>query len=276
LGLIEGAAGRARGATVVDLGCGWGALGLQLAQLAPRVRVGGWDLDEELLDLGRRVTTRLGLHRRVQLRAADVQDPDAWGAEHAAVVVCQALLVHVPRARAFLSGLGAALPAGARVGVVETDLVTAARAVRDSVTDPDGDYAALRIEVARALSRGGSSALGVDRRLGRNLDRRLHDAGLQHVDGIPLGAESHLPSATPAQSERARWFEARLQRRIDQGDDPVDRALAEAGGLEPARYVQWLARRSAADRQRLRALRRGRYAREDGWLARATWGVKAG
>ena len=261
---------------MIDLGCGWGALGMTLALHARRLRIVGVDLDEGLLTLGRRVAKQAGLQRRVQLRGGDALLMDAWGVGSATIVVCQALLVHVPRAARFLADLIAALPHGARIGVVETDVVEAARAVRDSVTDRDPEYAALREEVARARSAGGMRTLGVDLRLGHDLDGVLEEAGLRRVGGVTLGEGSRLKDPVAWDSPRRRWFAARLERRLDQADDLVERSLAEAGGLAPARYERWLALRDAADRERLRALRSGQYLREDGWAARAAWGIKAG
>jgi len=236
----------------------------------------GWDLDEGLLVLGRRIVRQLELQRRVELNAGDVLDLDSWGAGEATAVVCQALLVHVPHAEQFLTDLVAALPAGARVGVVETDAVRVARRVRDSVTDRDPEYGALREQVAAALTAGGLRTLGVDLGLGRDLDALLETSGLQEVQGMPLGEGIRLPMASSPTSPRARWFAARLQRRLDHRDDPVERSLVEAGGLEPSRYEHWTSIRGDADRRRLQALRRGRYAREEGWTARAAWGIKGG
>ena len=276
LGLVDQDGLRATNDEVIDLGCGWGVLGTMLALHARRPRVVGWDLDEDLLALGRQVVRQIGLQRRVQLRVGDVQDLDSWGADRATVVVCQALLVHMPRATRFLAELVAVLPPGARVGVVETDAVAAARAIRDSVTDPDPEYGGLREQVARAVAAGGERALGVDQRLGRDLDRVLAEAGLEQVAGLALGAATTLTAPAAPEPSLARWFAMRLERRLAQGDDPVERSLAEAGGLESSHYDRWLALRDAANWERLQALRCGQYSRDDGWTARAAWGIKAG
>lgn len=55
------AAGLAPGATLLDVGCGWGELGLRVAAAAPRAHVVGVDLDQQALEEARRRARHRGL-----------------------------------------------------------------------------------------------------------------------------------------------------------------------------------------------------------------------
>jgi len=242
-----------RASLVLDLGCGWGSLGLSLAHLHPRLRVTGIDLDESLLATGREIVRDAGFHRRVTLRNDDVQDLDSWCDDHPPVVVCQALLVHMPRPLDWLGALADRLAPGTRLGLVESDSVVRALGLRDSVTDPDPGYRRRRVEVTEAIARG-AATLGVDRRLGSGLSGALAAAGLRDVHTCEI-SQSPITDST--------WLRRRLQRRLDGGGDPVDRHLAEQGGLAEARFEAWIRLQQDADRQRMIALQNGEYHRQE-------------
>lgn len=275
LARFERGIGLRRGGLLVDMGCGWGALGLALARRNDRLRVVGLDLDTDLLVAGRQVTSALGLGSRVRLIEQDAQRLDDWTPTYrGAAVACQAFLVHLPRPARWLAELAAALPAGTRIGAVEKDIVASAGAVRDSVTDGDAGYAAGRLRFTRAVVRGGVETLGVDRRLGRSLDRVFEAAGLVGVRSRWLPGDACLAPPYDVSGSRGTWFESRFARRlVSAGADPVDRSLAEAGGLSAEQCRSWFEQRRAADRARLRALRQGTYSRSEGAGTRACWGV---
>lgn len=239
---------------MLDLGCGWGALGLALAQLLPRVKVTGLDLDEDLVALGREISRAAGLHGRVSLRIDDVQDLDAWLDGHPDVVVCQALLVHTPRVRDWLGELADHLAPGTRLGVVEADPVVRALGLRDSVTDADPGYRRCRVDVVEAVSRG-ARALGVDRRIGSHLAPALTASGF-------AGVRCH--EVRPEPNADAAWLRRRFQRRVAGHGDPVDRHLAEQGGLSGEVFDRWVRAQRSADEQRIAALERGDYFRFEG------------
>jgi predicted O-methyltransferase YrrM len=65
------AGGLADGATLLDIGCGWGELSLRVAAAAPHARVVGVDLDGEALEEARRRARDRGLEDRTTYLAGD-------------------------------------------------------------------------------------------------------------------------------------------------------------------------------------------------------------
>jgi SAM-dependent methyltransferase len=61
---------------VLDLGCGWAELLLQVLEAAPGARGTGLDLDAPAIDHGRALAGRRGLAERVDLQVTDVGDVD--------------------------------------------------------------------------------------------------------------------------------------------------------------------------------------------------------
>jgi 2-polyprenyl-3-methyl-5-hydroxy-6-metoxy-1,4-benzoquinol methylase len=230
--------GLGRRATVLDAGCGWGALGVLLALQLPGVRVVGLDLDRELLGVGREVVTALGLERRVRLEEEDIDELDPRQVRGAMAVVGQAVLSHLPRAGAWLGALASRCSPGTVVGFVERD--------------------GSRDELAGAVAAGARATLEVERRAGAALTRWLHGAGLVDIGTAGM---------------RASWTPAQLERRLAEGLDPVDRGLALMGGATVDQLDDWLAHRQEADRGRLQALRQGHTPRDepDGWTM--AWGT---
>ncbi len=275
LALVLGLTGAGRGLRrprLLDLGCGWGSLGIALALRVEDLRVDGIDLDPSMLAAGRRAVSELGLGRRVRLGEGDVADPRESGGADPSAVVCQALLVHQPRPDPWLADVVDRLPAEAMFAAVEVDARARAEGIQDSVTDPDPTFAEERQQIAAAVAEGAQRTLHVDRCLGSRLAPLLRGAGLRDVRAGSLASDQRLvPPYDPA-GIRARWFAARLRRRLDAGDDPVDRSLAEAAGMAPERFQAWVARRRDADRRRLVRLGRGEYERDEGAGTFVGWG----
>ncbi len=260
------------GGLVIDAGCGWGALGLLVALRLPAVRVLGIDLDRERLAVARGIAGALRLGQRVRWEEGDLLDLDA-GERGAAALIGQAVLSHQPRPGAFLARLVERCSPGTTVAFVEPDAVAVARAVRDSVTDGDPSFAEEREAAARAVARGARDGLAVDRRAGRELAGWLDDAGLTAIGTAVMAAETRLRPPYRGDEPGVVWYRAALQRRIADGVDPVERGLAVAGGWSEERYRAWCARRVEADRQRLAALQRGAWTRDErgGWIQ--AWGT---
>jgi SAM-dependent methyltransferase len=251
----------ARRPRLLDLGCGWGSLGIALARRVDDLRVEGVDLDPELLAAGRLIVQALELRDRVHLREDDLTQLDREALVSFDAVTCQAVLVHLPRAESWLSGLVAGLQAGTVVALVEVDALARARGIRDSVTDDDPEYAALRREVAAAVVEGAQHDLGVDRRIGGRLGVVLGAVSLGEIQGGPVASDALLRPPYRADDPRALWFADRL--RCRRGGDPVERMLAVAGGMSVDRFDRWEERRRRADDRRLGQLSAGCYARDE-------------
>src|SRR5206468_3739100 len=73
------------GASVLDLGCGWGELMLRTAELVPQSTADGADLGVHALRRGRAEAERRGLGDRVRFHHADVT---SWSDGHRDAVVC--------------------------------------------------------------------------------------------------------------------------------------------------------------------------------------------
>ncbi len=63
-----------RGVSVLDIGCGWGGLGLMLGEAAPDVRVLGVTLSQEQLAVARRRAQALGVEDRIRFELCDYRD----------------------------------------------------------------------------------------------------------------------------------------------------------------------------------------------------------
>jgi len=271
LGLRDGE--RASTPRLLDLGCGWGALGVALAGRLDRLQVEGLDLDPELLSAGRRVVASLGLRRRVRLAEGDLTAVDEIPLGRYDAVACQALLVHLPGAADVLASLARSLPPGIPFAAVEGDAAVRAASIRDSVTDVDPSYAEQREEVVAAVVVGARRTLRVERSIGSALDTVLRGAGFLRTGATPVASDQRLaPPYTPGE-RRPRWFAERLRRRREAGGDPVDRFLATAGGLPEPCFDDWVARQQDADVRRLQSLRGGEYSRDEGGGVFVGWGV---
>ncbi len=264
-------AGRRR-ALVVDLGCGFGALGLAMAVRAPGLRVLGLDLDGDLVAAGRRVADAAGLAGRVRLLEAGAEDPDAWDGADADAVVTQAVLVHTPRPARWLGAVLARCRPGTAVGLVEPDRVAAAEGLRDAVAEERAGYVARRVQVARALARGAEELFGMDRRVGRRLAQVLRRSGAAGAREVAPGAGAVLEPPYDPGDAVARWMRARIRRRLDDPVDDVELQVAAAGGLDEEEHRRWIAERRQADRRRLERIERGTLARDE----RAGWAAVAG
>ncbi len=105
---------------VVDVGCGWAELMLQVLAAAPAARGVGIDLDEPAIAHGRELAVARGLDGRAELRATDVKDFDLSAD---AVICIGASQIWGPPVEAnepldYASALGslrAALPRGGRL-----------------------------------------------------------------------------------------------------------------------------------------------------------------
>jgi SAM-dependent methyltransferase len=72
------AGGLTAGTTLLDIGCGWGELGLRVAAAAPQAHVVGVDLDEHALEVARRRARDRRLEDRTQFLPGDgaITGPD--------------------------------------------------------------------------------------------------------------------------------------------------------------------------------------------------------
>jgi len=61
--------------TVLDIGCGYGAIGIAIAKLNPRLRVYMVDINREAVKLARRNAKRNGVEDRVVVLHGDLYDP---------------------------------------------------------------------------------------------------------------------------------------------------------------------------------------------------------
>jgi SAM-dependent methyltransferase len=151
-------AGLRPGMRCVDLGCGGGAVSLELAQLAgPAGSVVGVDMDQAKLELARQAACERGLGN-VVFAAGDV---NAWGAPgEYDLVYCRFLLQHLGRPVDLLRRMWDAVRPGGVLAVEDADL-------EGLFCDPDNDgFAFYRQMYAEVLARNGGDP-GCARRLPR-------------------------------------------------------------------------------------------------------------
>jgi ubiquinone/menaquinone biosynthesis C-methylase UbiE len=65
-----------KGRSVLDAGCGFAAVPIEIAREFPEVDITGIDLGEPLLDLGRSLVDKAGFSNRIELLKGDVQHID--------------------------------------------------------------------------------------------------------------------------------------------------------------------------------------------------------
>ena len=151
-------AGLRPGMRCVDLGCGGGAVSLELAGLAgPAGSVVGVDMDEAKLELARRAARERGLGN-VVFEAGDV---NAWAAPGGYdLVYCRFLLQHLAGPVELLRRMWDAVRPGGVLAVEDADL-------EGLFCDPDNDgFAFYRRMYAAVLARNGGDP-GCARRLVR-------------------------------------------------------------------------------------------------------------
>jgi SAM-dependent methyltransferase len=231
-----------RGLRLADIGCGWGFLGHLLLPGMPGGAVTGYDLEPELLELGRARARETGT-RALRFVEADALALDDEGFDGA---VAQTVLLHQSRPQAMVRAMADAVRPGGFVAVVEPDHLAAAALSRDAgatAEDVADELAVLGrlFEGLRAMGAG-------DYRVGGRLAPLFAEAGLAvescwfHGPVRPVGLQD-----TPL----GRWRRAELA-----DEEIVDRwagfegAWAQAGGSDEA-WSRWLdGRRRLGERQR--------------------------
>lgn len=81
------------GGRILDVGCGFAAVPIEIAKLIPDVEIIGVDLAEPLLDIGRRDISDAGLKANIRLENGDAQKLEM--AEHSFDVVVNTFLMHI-------------------------------------------------------------------------------------------------------------------------------------------------------------------------------------
>jgi ubiquinone/menaquinone biosynthesis C-methylase UbiE len=152
------------GQTCLDLGCGGGAVTLELARLvAPSGSAVGIDMDAVKLELARTDAAEAGLSN-AEFRRADVgewSDPEAYD-----VVYSRFLLEHVPRPLDLLRRMWAAVRPGGALAVEDADF--------DGLfSDPPHEA----FELWKRLNPEVLEHNGGDPRMGRKLHRLFLEAG---------------------------------------------------------------------------------------------------
>lgn len=195
------------GLRVADIGCGRGALALELAQLGAHVR--GFDLDPDQVAAARRAGVRADVADACDL--AEIPD------DRFDVAICRRLLMHSNRPDLVLSEMARITRPGGEVIAIEPDLVRL-----ETSRFERSDRIALAREVCSALATAIAAVGGGDHRIGARLSDLFVEAGL----GPPScteGAEGAGPPPAPAGIERDLYLAAG-------GADEVWRAFARGYG----------------------------------------------
>jgi SAM-dependent methyltransferase len=159
-------AGVSPGMRCIDLGCGSGAVSLEIARLVtPGGHVTGVDIDETKLDLARRSADADNL-TNVEFRALNLR---AWAEPSTYdMVYCRFVLQHLSQPVDLLRGMWAAVRQGGVLVVEDADMDAF------SCHPPDGAFEFFVSAYGRVLERrGGDSAIG------RKLFGYFHDASIR-------------------------------------------------------------------------------------------------
>lgn len=226
------------GLLVADLGCGRGALSLELAEgVAPGGRVVGFDLDPEQVAAARAVR-RAGLRFEVG-DACDLLDVSDDSFD---LAVCRRLLIHLSRPVEALREMARIVRPGGRVVAIEPDELVARGAAWDPAESLDPGLAALRADVQGRVLEGVRQAGAGDRRLGLRLAELMGEVGL-----VGAGVTRH---ATGDAEDALRWIEQSV-------DAPTERDLFLMAGGDEVRWQAWVERERAVAAERRRRVRAG-------------------
>jgi SAM-dependent methyltransferase len=177
-------AGLRPGMRCVDLGCGGGAVSLELAELAgPAGSVVGVDMDQAKLDLARQAARERGLPN-VVFEGGDV---NAWRAPgEYDLVYCRFLLQHLARPVDLLRRMWDAVRPGGVLAVEDADL-------EGLFCDPDNDgFAFCRRMYAEVLARNGGDP-GCARRLPRYFrEIGIPDASMRLLQGVSRDGDAKV------------------------------------------------------------------------------------
>jgi ubiquinone/menaquinone biosynthesis C-methylase UbiE len=216
------AAGIAKGARVVDLGCGPGAVLLELARLVgPEGRVVGVDQDAEARSTAAAWAAEEGLDN-VEVREGLATDSGLPTGEWDAVMMRHVLIHNGPRVATILGHVRALLKPGGHVVLDETDAtcIRYERPLEPEIADMEDRY--------WQMLEGKGNDIGI----GAHLPAHAEDAGFQVVerrgrfDHIPMvptvrppswaGRQAVLDAGFCTADDIARW-DAALRRREQAG-----------------------------------------------------------
>jgi ubiquinone/menaquinone biosynthesis C-methylase UbiE len=215
---LLGRAGVGGGMRCVDVGCGGGAVTIDLAQLAaPQVAI-GLDLDEVNLAHARQAAAERGV-ANIEFRAADVtawDEPDDYD-----VVYSRFLLQHLADPVDLLRRMWSSVRTGGRLVVEDTDF---------RGWDADPPCAALRffVDVYRATleRRGGDASSGL------RLWTRFGEAG------IPTPEPTVVQSARTGEAKALAWSTLDASADAIVGDGIATREEVEVALDELARFTR--------------------------------------
>jgi ubiquinone/menaquinone biosynthesis C-methylase UbiE len=131
------------GMTVMDIGCGPGYFTLAMAlMVGPGGRVIAIDMQQEMLDLVKRKSDRLGLSERIRFHRCA---PDSLGIEEKAGFVLSFYMVHeVPDRDALFREVGGLLESGGKYLIVEPGFHVSREAFEDTLRHAES--AGFRVE----------------------------------------------------------------------------------------------------------------------------------
>jgi ubiquinone/menaquinone biosynthesis C-methylase UbiE len=174
---------RARpGESLLDIGCGAGAVLGVIAGGRPAVKLAGIDVAPEQIGYARRHLAELG-RSDVDLRQGDAADLP-WEDGQFDHVFMMWFLEHVPDSATFLAEARRVLRPGGTISVIETDYSS----FLSFPTDPDLD--ALMAAQRELFRRNGQPAMG------RQLGALLAASGFGQVENTPVGFHEFTGGAT--------------------------------------------------------------------------------
>ncbi len=167
---------------VLDVGCGMGFIGQNLAEYVPEGKIIGIDLDAKLIELARKVSEKFLPDRVFEYQVGDACDLPVES-NKVDLSICQCLLMHLDNPRKAIEEMRRVTKTGGRVVAIEPDYASSSyfdTAAEEMHYSFDQRVSFLRWEMLRKL---GKKKLGKgDDDIGTKIPFLFHQAGLSVVD----------------------------------------------------------------------------------------------
>jgi len=249
------------GLQVADFGCGWAYLGhLLLAMISPGGRVDGFELQEQLIERGRKRIAEAGHSGRIVLHQADITDLSEVQDDRFDLAICQTVLMHLSRPELALAEMKRVVKPGGLVAAIEPNLLAAHASSYDSCSGDDFEQLRRRLLFETYVVEGCQRSGAGDYRIASKLPGLMSAQGLT---GPRLWMNPKVYQCTPpydADAKRYRDFLADAHRPEAVAAEEANwKTMFDAGGGPQDLWDAYQQREQQLRSERRRQLSDGSY-----------------